>query len=928
MKKSFMTRVLATGLSLAMAFSLTAATNVSVASAASTPAMASKQFAVRVGGAAKSYKASAATQKSYKISKATVGNTDKATVKVNSSKKSIKVTPGTVTGSTVVKISFKNIKTKKTTSKKYRCVVKAAVVEKQAIVKAEATGVKTVTLTMAKDVASVASPVAITVKKGTADRGCTATADGKTITLAMEAKLTAGDYTVTIKGLEDTELTKTFNVEKDEYLKTFVIDDKIVAESLTSTTTASIKYSAVNQYGEMMNAGTPTVNCSFGTVAGQAPEKDATATNKGIIKVTGIQQVLAIPGVTGTVVIVDSTGVSATQTVTYTAFAAISEATIVGTYNINTAKIQDITAHEKVADYELLLTAKDRYDEAVDAVDFTKQGVEITVTGGITNIKEKSKKNDWKTRTVDGKDYIAVPLTNSDSRDTAAAAGEANVTIVNGGYGLVLSGKLAVTDAIVIKTASITADNGVYDNEWNTLNYEFIDQNGNAVKSYSVLSKVTGIPTSATSGLRMTRNSDGTAKISLKTQNYVTATDNEKGTNVLACTVGYNPITSGNYFVGTYQFTVRQTRVAKTVTGLKADTVTGVAYTDGSNHNDKNVKIEFKKLILADQYSNKVVDGDDQFQGAFHKGNVTTTGVLTSGAALTVKTNGAFDYDIIDGALVLTPKAVGSATVYLKYRSTKDEADRKATIVSDTSYDYRFEVTAFNTANIGTDNLTVEINGGNQVQVTTDVAITAADLAGKVHVYTTIGGQKTEVPEGYQTVITKIENDKITTKDSVDNGIKSKEATVHVQVTSWDDSLGVNTANLTGKVTISIKDPEVYKLTGTVLNTVTSSGALNTVNKYDKTNFMQNFKAKSQYDNNEAVMFDSTYYSGDTKVTYAIEPLVNAPVDKTQTGYRVHNQGQNSAYIEILAKGSYEFEITATAPNGSTKKYTWKVTAS
>ena len=65
MKKSFMTRALAMGLSLAMAFSLSAATNVSVASAATTPAMASKQFAVRVGGAAKSYKASAATQKSF-----------------------------------------------------------------------------------------------------------------------------------------------------------------------------------------------------------------------------------------------------------------------------------------------------------------------------------------------------------------------------------------------------------------------------------------------------------------------------------------------------------------------------------------------------------------------------------------------------------------------------------------------------------------------------------------------------------------------------------------------------------------------------------------------------------------------------------------------------------------------------------------------
>ena len=42
MKKSFMTRVLATGLSLAMAFSLSAATNVTTAAAATSPMESTK----------------------------------------------------------------------------------------------------------------------------------------------------------------------------------------------------------------------------------------------------------------------------------------------------------------------------------------------------------------------------------------------------------------------------------------------------------------------------------------------------------------------------------------------------------------------------------------------------------------------------------------------------------------------------------------------------------------------------------------------------------------------------------------------------------------------------------------------------------------------------------------------------------------------
>lgn len=476
-----------------MAFSLTAATNVTVASAASTPAMASKQFAVRVGGAAKSYKASAATQKSYKISKATVGNTDKATVKVNSSKKSIKVTPGTVTGSTVVKISFKNIKTKKTTSKKYRCVVKAAVVEKQAIVKAEATGVKTITLTMAKEVASVESPVAITVKKGSTTRNQKATADGKTITLAMETKLNQGEYAIEITGLETETLTATVNVAKDETLTSYKVSEEVTllpvtkadGTTVSSTNSAICMYYALNQYEEPMLADEPTATSSFSSKTDVT--KVATASVPGEITISEIPEILALQESKGTIVLVDNTkGVNTTQNVTIKAQRTPKEVTVVGTYNINAAKMENLVSGVKLENYYILLTAKDQYGWPVK--EFTDD-VKITIAGGLTNVDTYANTATATTRTVtvDGQDYIAIRLA-----PTTAQSGDYTMTIVNNKLGMLSNDTYKVTDQVIIKNISITAENGVYTQQENELSYDITDANGNVVKDYVTLKELVG----------------------------------------------------------------------------------------------------------------------------------------------------------------------------------------------------------------------------------------------------------------------------------------------------------------------------------------------------------------------------------------------------------------------------------------------------
>ena len=321
-------------------------------------------------------------------------------------------------------MTFKNSKTKKTTSKKYRCVVKAEkkpVEEAYKINSATATGVKTITVELNKAVADATKITKVDVKKGTAARESKFTVDGSKIVIAMDAKLTAGAYSVTVEGLEATALTADVTVEKDETLTSFEIADYIVAESNKATTNGIIRYAALNQYGEKMVSSEPTVTCSFGQAT---VDKAATATAEGKIKVTNIPSMLAIVGTKGTVVLVSNdTGISATKEISYNVAATPSTVEIAGTYHKNSATLKSIVEGDTISDYELLLTAKDQYGYDVSAEDF--KDVTATLAGGLTNlsIQMSGSQPSYSLRTLNGVDYIAVPLTGTKK----AQAGDATL---------------------------------------------------------------------------------------------------------------------------------------------------------------------------------------------------------------------------------------------------------------------------------------------------------------------------------------------------------------------------------------------------------------------------------------------------------------------------------------------------------------------
>jgi hypothetical protein len=533
MKKSFMTRALAAGLSLAMAFSLSAATNVTVASAATTPGMVAKQFAVRTGGAAKSYKATAATQKSYKISKAVVGNSSKATVKVNSSKKSIKVTPGTVTKdtSTVVTISFKNTKTKKVTTKKYRCAVKAAKTEEEqqptttdefALTSLKATKANELTATFANDVASEGA-VTVKVNKAGSTTDITGTikyTDSKTLVFTAAANFTAGTYELTATDASDSTKTSTLScVVENEKVAEIVIkagDDKTALTSADKKE-AYVYYDVLNQYGESIRTSTSvtwtlssgndySVNKSTGKITAKRADGND-FTYGSYLYVTGVYT---------------KTGVSVQEQLTIGMQQNLDTIDIYGfvkSTDKNTI-LEKLPTNFQAGQYVLVFQAKDQNANVMD-VDSYSVATDVTfISDNVLLVKSEFKAPSQvagsefsDTLTIAGEEYACVTVEPGQYVDKG---GEVNITAIanNTGNKTVKNyviGNAALLKSVVLSQPSTVVSDGQQDVE---IPYTAYDTDGNQVTSYETIARSTNTLnlTAATGTLTLKEKNDGTAQ--------------------------------------------------------------------------------------------------------------------------------------------------------------------------------------------------------------------------------------------------------------------------------------------------------------------------------------------------------------------------------------------------------------------------------
>ena len=819
-----------------------------------------------------------------------------------------------VIGSTVVKVTFKNSKTKKTTTKKYRCVVKAEkkVDEAYKITSASATGVKTITVELNKDITNAASLSAV-VKKGTAKRESKFTVEGSKVIIAMDAKLTAGAYTVTLEGLEATALTADLTVEKDETLTTFEIADYIVAKSAEATTTGTIRFAALNQYGEKMATSNVTPTCSFGDAK---IDKYPSATAEGKIEVTGINPVLAIVGTKGTIVVVGDMGVNATKEISYNVAATASTVEIAGTYQINSATMKSITEGDTISNYELLFSIKDQYGYAMSADEVSGE-LQIPVAGGLTGIKVSNANPDLTTRTVDGVDYVAMKL-EGDNQQSKAKAGDVTINIVNPRKGLLLTSTLTVAKSVVIKNINITADNGIYWGQDNELNYEIVDADGKSVTSYAVLAaQGSGLDLKDT-GMRLERNADGSAKLiynaqdaGLSNPNQGTTTD--KASTPFAVTVKANEPAGGDFLVKTFSFTLYQQRYVKGIIGLAAGTETSVALKA-----NKALEIPSTKIVLADQYSNSVTSSEEIFNKVISGGAIDVTGT-----SIKVVSNGAVDVTIVDNnKMVVSPQAVGTATVYMKYNYEVG----KTVEASAQAYDAKFTISVYDTTGVDVNGLQIkEVNNGFAVATQAAIDLAVEDIT----VVAKVGGVETKIPYD-QYKIVKNENNRFTDEE-IAQGKQKKTATVTVQVTTWDSNNTNIETQISKEYEVSREDRKLFKVTGTVdAATEAAINASSSALSLSSTDFVKYFKFRDQFGCAEDTAAGLGIAS--KAETYKIS-YVSCSADADKSAYRISSSGLNSATLtfdaeKAVAGSSYKFKITVTTPDGSSKDCTVTVTIS
>lgn len=756
---------------------------------------------------------------------------------------------------------------------------------------ASVTGVKTILAEFNKTIADPTA-VKVSVKKGTAARGCKATVEGSKITLAMDAKLTKGDYTVTVEGVDKEAMSANVTVEKDETLTTFEIADYLVADAVDNVSSGTIKYAALNQYGEKMTTSNPTPTCSFGSAS---IKKSATATAEGTIYVEKIQSVLTIVGTKGTIVLVGDMGVTATKEISFNNAATATTAEIVGTYHKNSATLKSITENDKANEYELLFTAKDQYGYDISAEDAS--GLTITIVGGLTNVSKGT--DSLSTRTYDGKDYIAVPLEGG-----TTLAGDVNVMIVNSKKGLLVNTTFSVAKDTVIKSISITADNEVYENQDNEMAFEIIDADGKAVTGYAELTSAVRLPgwTDSASGnrygMRFERKNDGTAKLLYNPGSCVPLqADTDKASAPQVVSVEGNKATTSDFFLKTFTFTVYQKRFVKGVTGIKSDVVTSVS------KNGDALTINSTDLVLADQYSNKVTSDQSIFEKEIFDGKSAG-----KGTSVVVVTNGAVDVtiDTSDNMIVAEPKNVGTATVYLKYCYDSE----KTVTASASDYDAKFTISVYDTAGVDVNTLAIDsVNDGFTVK---DTATLKAE---NVKVVAMVGGNKTVIPTD-QYVIVKTENDSFSVEE-MNKGVDTKTAKITVQVTTWDSTNTPISTQITKEYQVSDAANKLYKVTDA--KTV-SDGTANVNDVVSASAFVKNFKFKDQY----GIVVDGCKL-GTTKsdsVTYKVEMITAT----NKSGYTITSNGLNAANIKFTAEGTYKIKVTATTPDGSSKDYTYTVT--
>lgn len=736
MKKSFMTRTLATGLSLAMAFSLTAATNVTTAAAAAKPAMKASQMTVKEGKS-KTFLATAKTLKTYKITKAKVKNASAKqyiSVKKNAKGTGIVVTgkKGADTARKIV-ITFQNKKTKKTTNLTTKVVVKA--VEKPEeptiasdIESAAAVGAKTVKVVFNGDLTTT-SGVAISVKKGSTEltKDSVAFNDSKTATVTLKNGLTAGTYTAVATGVvSGTSLSKDFSVESDEYVaKIELTSDKAPMEGTDSGTVsskdssrkknqvASVGYVLKNQYDEVINGN---VNAITWTVSTGVTVGNTDYTYKNGVGSLTIKTATTTSFVPGNEVFINAVLTNGTHVATMSGKAQIvlpanfDKANIAGVYNKTLKKMDTVSSAKLAATknpyvYQLLFTAQDQYGNDMDADTVAAKGATL-FTALSNNPIFIQTSSTFETVDVDGKTYIAMTLT---AGNLADKGGTATIQMISSSTGTKSTYDIVADAAGAVDKFTLGSPAGyAVQDEKLEIPFTAVDQYGNEVTAYDSLNGKIALNQSEGKSFKFEKKTDGTAKLVLDLNGVAVPAHQDKPVYMTSVVTS-----NGNY--SSSSVSVKAIAVPKSIGGIKASSKksTTLVYANGA---EGSVELTYKDLDVLDQYGR--VMSNDKVEEWLKNTTGGVTNVIVVKQAATVATSAVKVYQDADTTTDLAKaKLTKDATSKVKITAQADgsekvefslSTDDAATVVSGSEKSITFatstqkEFTSYTVDDLGT----------------------------------------------------------------------------------------------------------------------------------------------------------------------------------------------------------------------------------
>ncbi|MFS0783786.1 S-layer homology domain-containing protein [Bacillus sp. 1P06AnD] len=314
------------------------------------------------------------------------------------------------------------------------------VVEKVAIASATAVNAKTVEVKFNK--AIDASKAKFEVKKGTATVNVakiTPAADNKSVQLELASKFFEGEYTVNVTGLSEEKLSGSVKVENEKVSKIELLSENAPK---TGTSTATVGYRVLNQYGEDITKSPLAASIAWNTPSGFSADDN----NAGVLTVTKADGAdLKV----GDKVVV--TGINASTNSVVSGTLSVTNAAVADTITfkeVYNADGKELAGNSTVSDFKLLIDAKDQYGNPINAA---KVNSDILFTSSNESLVKVTTAADGQ-----GKDKNQVGL-NLAFGDNAANGGKAVITAISKSTGKVTQYELTVKAAPKLDTFTMTA---------------------------------------------------------------------------------------------------------------------------------------------------------------------------------------------------------------------------------------------------------------------------------------------------------------------------------------------------------------------------------------------------------------------------------------------------------------------------------------